>query len=129
MKEDNMNFEFYVIATVGKQDYVTKLIARNAAHAEHQILDMGYCGKHEYGVEACCAYDTDALRTEAFASALHFAEPVSVTELGQIIEVRNAEIKLNEMAEARKDEINKQIKELRSQIEALEDELEEVERV
>ena len=124
-----MEIEFYVIATVGKQDYLTKLIARNAAHAEHQILDMGYCGKHENGVEACCAYDSDALRTEAFASALHFAEPVSVEELGHIIQDRNAEIKLAEMEEARKDEINKQIKELRSQIAALEDELEEVERV
>lgn len=120
---------FYVIAEINGTSYATKLNARNAAHAEHQIIDMGYCGKHEYGVEGCCAYDTDAMRTEAFASALYFAEPVSVVELGQIIEERNAEIKLNEMAEARKDEINKQIKALRSQIAALEDELEEVERV
>lgn len=124
-----MESVFYVIATVGKQDYVTKLNARNAAHAEHQIIDMGYCGKHEYGVEACCAYDSDAMRTEAFASALYFAEPVSVEELGHIIQDRNAEIELAEMAAARKEEINKQIKELRRQIAALEDELEEVERV
>lgn len=120
---------FYVIAEINGTSYATKLNARNAAHAEHQIIDMGYCGKHEYGVEGCCAYDTDAMRTEAFASAMYFAEPVSVVELGQIIEERNAEIKLNEMAAARKDEINKQIKALRSQIAALEDELEEVERV
>lgn len=118
---------YYVIANVGGQEYATKVEARNCAHAEHQILDLGYTGRHEYGVEGCCAYDMDAMRTEAFASAMYHAEPVSLAELSDIINDRNAEIQLQEQKEDEKERILKTIQKYRERIEELENDLERME--
>ena len=118
---------FYTIAKVGEHEYATKIEARNAAHAEHQILDLGYTGRHEYGVEACCAYDKDAMRTETFAAAMYFADPVSFAELADIINDRNAEIHLQEQKEDEKERIRNEIRKLRDQIEELENDLERIE--
>ena len=118
---------FYVIANVGKHSYATKIEARNASHAEHQIIDLGYTGRHEYGVEGCCAYDLESMQTDTFASAMYHAEPVSLAELSEIINERNAEIQLQEQKEDEKERILKTIQKYRDRIEELENDLERME--
>lgn len=113
--------KFMIIAKVNGIDYLTKVEAETAAGAEHKILDLSYCGKHDYGVTACMAYDADAMKTDTFiCNAIH-AEPVSCEALIVIIDKRNRELERLDEAERRLAEIDKQMKALEEERNGLRD--------
>lgn len=116
--------KFMVIARVNEIDYLVKVEAETVAGAEHKILDLSYCGKHDYSVTACMAYDIVAMKTDTFVCNAINAEPVSVESLIVIIDKRNRELARFDDAEKRLLEIDKQIKTL----EVERDELEKIHR-
>ena len=114
---------FYIIARVKEMDYLTKVSAETALSAEHMILDAGICGKHEFGCDACMAYDANAMKTDAFiGDALH-AEPISLCELMENIEKNNDRIKAKDDAENAYILKQKMVEEIRRQMEIAEKEL------
>ncbi|MGN0773571.1 MAG: hypothetical protein ACI4MP_07250 [Candidatus Ventricola sp.] len=114
---------FYIIARVHGTQYITKVSAETALMAEHMILDEGICGKHEYGCDACMAYDVNAMKTDAFIGAALHAEPVSLCELMEKIEKNNARIKAKDDAENAYILKQKMVEEIRRQMEIAEKEL------
>lgn len=108
---------YMVIAKVNGVNYITKVEAISALSAEHKILELGICGKREYSVEACMAYDYKAMKTETFIASALKAEPISLDVLKVKIEVRNFEIRKRDNAEKEIERIQKQIKELEKQLE------------
>lgn len=108
---------YIIITNVGGVNYMTKVEASSEYHAEHKILDLGICGKHEYSVDGCMAYGYEAIKTETFASYALNAEPISLDALKVKIEVRNAEIRQRDYAEKRITEIEKQIERLKAELE------------
>lgn len=109
---------YMVIARIKGVDYLSKVEAESEMSAEHKILDAGICGKHEYGVESCMAYDYDMMSTETFRAHALNAEPISLDALKVKIEVRNAEIRQRDYAEKRITEIEKKIEQLKAELEA-----------
>lgn len=114
---------FYIIARVKEMDYLTKVSAETALSAEHMILDAGICGKHEFGCDACMAYDANAMKTDAFIGAALYAEPVSLCELMEKIEENNDRIKAKDDAENAYILKQKMVEEIRRQMEIAEKEL------
>lgn len=108
---------YMIIANVGGVCYMTKVEAISAIAAEHKILNLGICGKREYGVDGCTAYDYKAMRTETFISNALMSKPVSLDVLTVKIEVRNAEIRQRDYAEKRITEIEKKIEQLKVELE------------
>ena len=104
-----------VIARIKGVDYLTKVEAESEYSAEHKILDVGICGKHNYSVECCMAYDYDMMSTETFRAHALNCLPISIEELTRVILERNAEIKKKDNAERRITEIEKQIERLKAE--------------
>ena len=107
---------YMVITTINGKDFICSVDATSAYAAEHMILDLGICGKHKYGVEACMAYDAEAAKTDTFIGAMLSANTVSWSELVDIVDERNAEIHASDEAEERIAEIDKLIKEHEKEI-------------
>lgn len=107
---------YIVIAKINGKDFLCSVDATSAYAAEHMILDLGICGKHKYGVEACMAYDKETVKTDTFVGAMLSANTVSWAEIVDIIDERNAEIHSSDEAEARIVEINKLIEEHEKEI-------------
>ncbi len=108
---------YMVIARIKGVDYLSKVEAESVMSAEHKILDLGICGKHEYGVECCMAYDYDMMSTETFRLHALKCFPISIEGLANVIMERNAEIKKKDNAEKRITEIEKQIEQLKIELE------------
>lgn len=107
---------YMVIAKVNGVEYLTKVFAESEYNAEHKILDQGICGKHLYGVDACMAYNTKAMKTDTFIYNAIIAEPIAYESLIEIINYRNEEIKKQDEAENRIFEIEKQMKALQAEL-------------
>ena len=110
--------KYIVIATIANDMYLTKVAAASLCGAEHQVMDMGICGRHEYGVKGATAFDAKGMKTDTFAAMVMKAEPVSIEELAEIIEAENARIRAKDEAEAKILEIEKQMKQLTEELEA-----------
>lgn len=104
--------KYMVIAKVNGTDYLTRVNAASEIIAEHLILDWGRCSKFGYGVEACMAYNFEAMQTETFRGHALNAEPVSFSELKTIVAERNAELIMKEQAESEIEKIEKEINRL-----------------
>ena len=115
-----MEKRFYIIARVKGIEYITKVSASSACMAEHMALDAGICGKHEYGCDACMAYDAEAMKTDAFIGAALYAEPVSIEELIQRIEQNNSRIRAKDAAEEEYNDQQKRVAEIKKQLEEAE---------
>ena len=109
--------EYIVIASVNKTSYMVRLNAESNAGAEHKILDMSYCGLHEYGVEAAQAFDRKQMKSEHFISMALRSHTVSQTELMEIIDQRNRQIELRDLAERKVWELEAQMKKLTEDLE------------
>lgn len=116
---------FYIIAKVNANEYLTKVQADSAYEAEHMFLDRGVCGIHEYGCEACMAYDAKAMKTDAFIGAAMWAWPVSVADLMKAIDTNNERIIKKDAAEEEIRKAEKAIKLLQAQIEEQQKRIEE----
>ena len=121
--------KFYIIARVNGKEYMTKVLADSANQAEHMALDRGIRGVHEYGCDACMAYDAEMMKTDTFIGAALWAEPVSVNDLMEIIDVNNERIMKRDAAEHRKNEIHKEILKLKSQLADLGKEYDEMRKI
>lgn len=108
---------YMVIAKVNGVDYLTKVTGDSEINAEHKILDMGVCNKYGYGVEACIAYDYEAMETVTFRSHALNAEIISLAEFANIVSKRNIELRKREDAEKEITRIEKEIKELEKRLE------------
>lgn len=107
---------YMIITKVDGVDYLTKVMASSNSGAEHMALNLSYCGKHEYGVQACQAYDMDDMKFSQFIYSSLDAETVSFAELSQIIMKKNEKIRA-------KDEAEEKVARLEAQIKRLQDEL------
>lgn len=110
--------KYMVIAKVLNDWYMTRVEAQSLAGAEHKILDLGICGRHEYGVAGATAYDAKAMKTDSFIGMAMTADPISLEQLTEIIEANNVRIKAKDEAEDRVREIEKQMKTLAEELEA-----------
>lgn len=111
--------EFYmVVARVNGIDYLTKVNAESNYSAEHQVMDLGICGKHDYSVTACMAFDHEAMKTDTFIGAALNAVPIGFGALSELIQERNKEILKRDETEHRISAIEKKIQELTSELEA-----------
>lgn len=109
---------FVVIARIAKNHYMVNIMAETECAAEHAILDMGICGRHEYSVEHCMAFDFKSMKTDTFIGHALISATVSLEEITRIIDTRNEEIATKDAAEDRIREIEKQMKELERELEA-----------
>ena len=109
--------KYIVIANIKGDRYMTRVTASSACSAEHFILDMGICGRHEYGVNGAIAYDEETIKTDTFIADVMRADPISLRELAEIIEANNERIRVKDKAEARIAEIEKQMKTLTEELE------------
>ena len=105
---------YMVITRIGGNDYMVKVQAESLCSAEHQILDMGICGRHEYGVDGAQAFGAEEMKTGCFIQMAMTSETISMDELETIISERNARIK----AKDRIREIEEQMKKLAEELEA-----------
>lgn len=110
---------FMVVATIGKEDFLVRVMADSAYKAEHLVLDQSYCGKHEYGVSACQAFDAEGMKTETFQWKAIGSETVSFVELTAIIKERNEDIKRADEREGLIREIERKKKEIEDMEEKL----------
>ena len=109
---------YMVITRIGGNDYMVKVQAESLCSAEHQILDMGICGRNEYGVDGAQAFGAEEMKTGCFIQMALTSETISMDELETIISERNARIKAQDEAEDRIREIEKQMKKLAEELEA-----------
>lgn len=112
-----MNKNYIVIARIADTDYMTTVKAESLYSAEHAILDTGFCGRHEYCIDACMAYDENTMKTDTFIAHALSSCPVSHYELSGIICARNVYIQDRDAAEDRIRAIEKQMKELAKELE------------
>lgn len=112
----NIN-RFLVHAMVDSKDYLVNVIAESESAAEHYVLDMGICGRHEYGVEAAQAFDFNGMKTDFFRNLALLSDTVSMNELLQIVDKRNHTIRQKDAAEDRIREIEAQMKQLQKDLE------------
>jgi len=109
--------EYIVITRVNKVSYMVRLNAESRSAAEHKILDMSYCGIHEYGVETAQAFDRKDMKTDCFIAMAMASVTVGQVELADIIDNRNRQIELKDLAEKRIWEIESQMKKLTEELE------------
>ena len=109
--------EYIVIARVNKIAYMVSVEAESNYQAEHLILDMGYCGRHEYGVETAQAFDRKTMKTDCFIAMALASKTVSQVEIMDIIERNNKRIELHDLAEKRVAELEHQMKLLSKDLE------------
>lgn len=109
--------KYMVIARVNGVDYLTRIEADSNIQAEHLILDEGICGRHDYGVSACTAYNSVDMKTDYFISAaLNADRMVDLDTLFDIIDKNNDRIRRADQREKTGEEIEK----LRNRIHELE---------
>lgn len=111
--------DYMVIAKVGTTNYLTRFLADSIYEAEHKVLDLGFCGKHTYGVISCNAYDDRTVTSDNFLFSAFHSQPVSFDELKEIIECRNDEIRRSDEKEERIAELETQIKALQAELKLL----------
>lgn len=108
---------YIVIAGINGKDYMVNVPATSLLNAEHIVMDRGICGRHEYTVEGCMAFGIKEMKTDCFIGMALNAKTVSLTELFEIIEKRNAQIKEKDKTEDRIKEIEKQMAQLTAELE------------
>ena len=109
--------KYIVIASVANDKYMVNIEAHSLSSAEHMILDLGICGRHEYGVEGATAFDAKGMKTDTFVGMAMTAETISMEELCKIVDAQNARIKAKDEAEDKIHEIEKQMKKLSEELE------------
>lgn len=90
---------FFVICTVNSVNYLTNVKAETNLSAEHKILDLGICGKHEYGVTGAQAFTQNETKLNSFTDMIQNCECISYDELAQIIENVNDTIRKKDRIE------------------------------
>ena len=117
--------DFMVIARVDGADYLSKVQAETNAGAEHKVLDLGVCGKHDYGVQYCTSYDAEAMKTDTFIGSALAALPIGFNALSELIKQNNERILAKDKAEADVERIQKQMQELEKQMTELKNQMAE----
>lgn len=107
---------YMVICKVNNVEYMTKIKAESNSGAEHAILDLSYCGHHDYGVTACQAFTAKEMKTDCFIGMALSANPIDVETLTRIIEEHNEELRKRDAAEDEIRAIKKQMSELEDRL-------------
>lgn len=81
--------KFFVICTVNSIKYLTNIEAETNLGAEHKIIDLGICGKHEYGVTTAQAFTKNETKLNFFTDMIQNCQCISYDELAQIIKTVN----------------------------------------
>lgn len=113
--------KFFVICTVNSIKYLTniEIEAETTLSAENKILDLGICGKHEYGVTSAIAFSKNETKLSLFTDMIQDCQCISYDELAQIIETVNDTIR-------KKDRIEKLIIDKTNKLKELYEELTEL---
>lgn len=113
--------KYMVIAHLKDRAYLTAVEADSALQAEHQIIDLSICGRHEYA---------EAMRTDTFVGLALEAQTITLEALAPIIEARGIHIREKERLqellgkkEAELKQLQAQAQELRDQIMTIKDDL------
>ena len=109
--------KYMVIAHLKDRAYLTAVEADSALQAEHQIIDLSICGRHEYA---------EAMRTDTFVGLALEAQTITLEALAPIIEARGIHIREKELLgkkEAELKQLQAQAQELRDQIMTIKDDL------
>lgn len=109
--------KYIVIADINKNSYMVSVEASSFLTAEHIILDMAYCGRHEYGVDGAMAFDFYGMKYDQFIEMARNSQTVSLTEIMEIIAENNRRIETKDLAEKRIAEIEEQMKKLSKELE------------
>lgn len=111
--------KFFVICTVNSIKYLTNIEAETNLSAEHKIIDLGICGKHEYGVTTAQAFTKNETKLNFFTDMIQNCQCISYDELAQIIETVNDTIR-------KKDHIEKLIIDKTNKLKEITEELTEL---
>lgn len=109
--------KYVVIATVNLIRYMVNVEADSHYGAEHAILDLGYCGRHEYGVETAQAFGSKDMKTDTFIAMAMQSQTISRQEIIDLVTERNRQIVAKEKAEERIQQIKKQMEQLTKELE------------
>lgn len=109
---------FMVIVRINGTDYLTNVESDTEYGAEHKVLDLGICGKHDYTINACMAYDVHAMQYETFRCSAITATPISFDDIKIVIYNRNAEIQQKDYAEERIATLTKKLEETKAELDA-----------
>lgn len=122
--------KYMVVAHLKDRAYLTAVEADSALQAEHQIIDLGVCGRCEYAVTGAQAFDAEAMRTDTFVGLALGAQPITLEALAPIVEARGIHIREKERLqellgkkEAELERLQAQARELRDQIMTIKDDL------
>lgn len=110
---------YMVIAGVRNVNFLVKVQATSLLAAEHMILDLGICGRHDYGVSGAQAFGAEEMKTDTFIFYALDAKTITFSELKKVIEEYNEEIRQADAKEKRIDEIEKEMKKLQAELEKL----------
>lgn len=114
-----------LFVTVAGKTYMTNGETEGSlCAAEHEILDLGICGRHEYGVEACTAYSPSMMKTDTFIGGALNSIAIERDRLHEIIIARNEQIRSRDSAEDKIEELQGKIKELQDNIKIIQSEIE-----
>lgn len=114
-----LSMYYVIVKLINACEYVLTVEATSAVNAEHKILDLSYVGKHDYTVQGAQAFALTELNTDTFTSCLRFCRTTNMDEIKHIISSLNICLKEKDAKEARKAEIEKQIKALQKELENL----------
>ena len=109
--------KYIVIATVANDKYMVNIEANSLSSAEHMVMDLGICGRHEYGVAGATAFDAKGMKTDTFIGMAMTADTVSMKEFEKIVDAQNFKIKAKDEAEDKIRAIEKQMKQLAEELE------------
>ena len=109
--------KYIVIALVNKTQYMVTVEADSHLRAEHRILDLGYCGRHEYGVDGAQAFDSKDIKTDTFIAMAMQSKTISNEEIIALVTERNRQIVAKDKAEKRIAEIEAEMKRLSKELE------------
>lgn len=110
---------YYVCVCVNGTQFLTDIYATSLSVAEHYFLDESVCGRTEYGVESCLAFDRESIKTDTFVTCALNSKAVSIDLLLYIIRDRNEEIVKKDKAREEKEKLEKEMKRINSRIKEL----------
>lgn len=110
---------YMVIAKVNEVDYLVRVQATSTLIAEHAVLDLGVCGRHDYGVSGAQAFGAEEMKTDTFIYLALNALTISFSRLEKVIEEHNEEIRKRDALEDELDRVKKELAETERRIEEL----------
>lgn len=117
----NRENTYIVFTEINGMLYSVSVKAYSLAGAEHKILDLGMYDKttYKYTVDNALAFDSDSMKTDSFIGMTLKAQTISFPELENIVNGINETAKKRAEMIAEKARIEKEIANLKAQLDKL----------